>query len=87
MANQILPALPVDDRTRIASLAGARARPAAVRNFAVGDPEESPRALQTSECRELLNPTRTSCLILAPRQPGKLPAYSAEANSSLQFYY
>ena len=34
--------------------------------------EGSPRALQTSECHELLNPTRTSCLILAQRQPGKL---------------
>ena len=36
-------------------------------------PEVHPRALQTSECRELLNPTRASCLILAQRQPGKLP--------------
>jgi len=35
-------------------------------------PKGPPRALQTSECRELLNPTRTSCLILAQRQPGKL---------------
>ena len=26
----------------------------------------------TSECNELLNPTRASCLILAQRQPGKL---------------
>ncbi len=34
--------------------------------------EGSPRALQSSECHELLNPTRTSCLILAQRQPGKL---------------
>ena len=42
-------------------------------NFAVGDPKRDPRALQTSECHELLNPTRTSCLILAQRQPGKLP--------------
>jgi hypothetical protein len=38
--------------------------------------KEPPRALQTSECRELLNPTRTSCLILAQRQPGKLPSTS-----------
>ena len=38
-------------------------------------PKGPPRALQTSECRELLNPTRTSCLILAQRQPGKLPIY------------
>ena len=41
-------------------------------NFAVGDPKRDPRALQTSECHELLNPTRTSCMILAQRQPGKL---------------
>ena len=31
-----------------------------------------PRALQASECSELLNPTRTSCVILVQRQPGKL---------------
>ena len=37
-----------------------------------GYPEGYPRALQASECHELLNPTRTSCLILAQRQPGKL---------------
>ena len=36
-------------------------------------PKGPPRALQASECRELLNPTRASCLILAQRQPGKLP--------------
>ena len=34
-------------------------------------PKEPPRALQASECRELLDPTRASCLILAQRQPGK----------------
>ncbi len=44
-------------------------------NFAVGDPKRDPRALQASECHELLNPTRTSCLILAQRQPGKLADY------------
>ena len=54
-------------------LATARTQVAADRNSAVGDPEGPPRALQTSECSELLNPTRTSCLILAQRQPGKLP--------------
>jgi hypothetical protein len=42
------------------------------RNFAVGDAEAPPRALQTSECSELLNPTRTSYVILVQRQPGKL---------------
>ena len=34
-------------------------------------PSEPPRALQASECSELLDPTRASCLILAQRQPGK----------------
>ena len=34
-------------------------------------PEGPPRALQASECNELLDPTRASCLILAQRQPGK----------------
>ena len=53
-------------------LASARTQVASVRNFAVGDPKGPPRALQASECHELLNPTRTSCLILAQRQPGKL---------------
>ena len=53
-------------------LATARTLIAADTNFAVGDPKEPPRALQASECCELLNPTRTSCLILAQRQPGKL---------------
>ena len=43
-----------------------------VRNFAVGDAEAPPRALQTSECNELLDPTRTSYVILVQRQPGKL---------------
>ena len=43
-----------------------------VRNFAVGNTEVPRRALQTSECNELLDPTRTSCLILVQRQPGKL---------------
>ena len=34
-------------------------------------PSEPPRALQASECSELLDPTRTSYVILAQRQPGK----------------
>lgn len=38
-------------------------------------PEEPPRALQASECHELLDPTRASCLILAQRQPGKFNNY------------
>ena len=62
----------------VCSLAAARTQVAADRNSAVGDPEGPPRALQTSECSELLNPTRTSCLILAQRQPGKLPSPTAD---------
>ena len=45
--------------------------------------EEPPRALQTSECHELLNPTRTSCLILAQRQPGKLDEIFMQGDSSM----
>ena len=52
----------------------ARTHMSDVRNFAVGSTEVPPRALQTSECNELLDPTRTSCLILVQRQPGKLPS-------------
>ena len=50
----------------------ARTHVSDVRNFAVGSTEVRPRALQTSECNELLDPTRTSYLILVQRQPGKL---------------
>ena len=47
-------------------------------------PKGPPRALQASECRELLNPTRASCLILAQRQPGKLlRAHSGHGTYSL----
>jgi hypothetical protein len=34
-------------------------------------PEGPPEALQASECGELLDFARASCLILAQRQPGK----------------
>ena len=34
-------------------------------------PSEPPRALQASECSELLDPTRANYMILAQRQPGK----------------
>ena len=34
-------------------------------------PSEPPKALQASECSELLDPVRASCLILAQHQPGK----------------
>ena len=50
----------------------ARTRAVADTNSAVERlPEEVPKALQASECRELLDPTRASCLILAQHQPGK----------------
>ena len=38
-------------------------------------PSEPPRALQASECSELLDPTRASCLIPAQRQPGKFETH------------
>ena len=52
-------------------MASARTRDAAARNCAVSDPEGPPKALQASECDELLDHTRASCMILAQRQPGK----------------
>ena len=52
-------------------MATARTRVAAARNCAVSDPEGPPKALQASECDELLDHTRASCMILAQRQPGK----------------
>ena len=39
-------------------------------------PSEPPKALQASECSELLDPMRASCLILAQHQPGKFRASS-----------
>ena len=35
-------------------------------------PSEAPKALQASECSELLDPMRASCWISAQRWPGKL---------------
>ena len=49
-------------------------------------PKGPPRALQASECHELLNPTRASCLILAQRQPGKLRISQSRHCSSFQAY-
>ena len=40
-------------------------------------PSEPPKALQASECSELLDPMRASCLILAQHQPGKFKCKSA----------
>ena len=34
-------------------------------------PSEAPKALQASECSELLDPTGASCWIVAQHQPGK----------------
>ena len=41
-------------------------------------PEGPPEALQASECGELLDFARASCLILAQRQPGKFARPSGE---------
>ena len=42
-------------------------------------PSEAPKALQASECSELLDPTRASCWISAQHQPGKFikPVFKA----------
>ena len=42
--------------------------------------EEHPRALQASECSELLDPTRANYMILAQRQPGKFTKIFRAAN-------
>ena len=53
-------------------LAAARTRATAVRNYAVDEPpEEAPKALQASECHELLDLARARFMIRAQRQPGK----------------
>jgi len=44
----------------------------APRNCAVESSFKDPRASQTSECNELLDPARARYLIHAQRQPGKL---------------
>jgi len=43
---------------------GARTHASCERNFAVGDAEATPRALHASECIEMLDPTKTSYVIL-----------------------
>ena len=54
-----------------AMLVFARTRPPLSEILLWMTPSEPPRALQASECSELLDPTRASCLIPAQRQPGK----------------
>ena len=39
-------------------------------------PSEAPKALQASECSELLDPTRANCWISAQHQPGKFTKIS-----------
>ena len=46
-------------------------------------PSEPPKALQASECSELLDPMRASCLILAQHQPGKFRTPSALTSDQL----
>jgi hypothetical protein len=53
------------------SLATARMQIAAREIVLWTTPSEPPKALQASECSELLDPMRASCLILAQHQPGK----------------
>ncbi len=43
---------------------------------------ETPKALQASECSELLEPTRANCWITALQQPGKLAPSMLEARRS-----
>ena len=41
-------------------------------------PSEAPKALQASECSELLDPTRANCWISAQHQPGKFTNFRWE---------
>ena len=43
---------------------------------------ETPKALQASECSELLEPTRANCWISALQQPGKLAPSMLESRRS-----
>ena len=56
---------------RVRFLATARMQIAAREIVLWTTPSEPPKALQASECSELLDPMRASCLILAQHQPGK----------------
>ena len=58
-------------RTHEDTLATARMQIAAREIVLWTTPSEPPKALQASECSELLDPMRASCLILAQHQPGK----------------
>ena len=57
--------------SNIYQLATARMQIAAREIVLWTTPSEPPKALQASECSELLDPMRASCLILAQHQPGK----------------
>ena len=59
------------------ALATARMQIAAREIVLWTTPSEPPKALQASECSELLDPMRASCLILAQHQPGKLKPHPA----------
>ena len=63
----------------ICSLATARMQIAAREIVLWTTPSEPPKALQASECSELLDPMRASCLILAQHQPGKFMECGIEA--------
>ena len=63
------PAHPI--RCPPAPLAAARQRTASQEILLWMTPSEAPKALQASECSELLDPTGASYWIFAQRQPGK----------------
>ena len=45
-------------------------------------PSEAPKALQASECSELLDPTRANCWISAQHQPGKFTGLRARRSDT-----
>ena len=59
-------------------LAAARKRTASQEILLWMTPSEAPKALQASECSELLDPTGASYWIFAQRQPGKFASQAQQ---------
>ena len=65
-------------------LAAARKRTASQEILLWMTPSEAPKALQASECSELLDPTGASFWIFAQRQPGKLAQHCGQGKNALE---
>ena len=65
-------------------LAAARKRTASQEILLWMTPSEAPKALQASECSELLDPTGASFWIFAQRQPGKFAQRFGQGKNALE---